>query len=153
MERVYECDQSEGKELKKILSYDPYLDPNLIPKSREMDEKQLAQMSEADKKAYAEQEAKTKEAIAKLKSDKMLNVIFVRQDCDLREGKAIGISDDKLYLYVKAPDDFFPNAEERFKRDFKTVKRANPETEKKFISLKEEEESRANAGFGAIFGA
>ncbi len=151
-QRVYECDQSEAKELKKILAYDPYLDPNIIPKSREVDDKQMAQMSEDEKKAYKEQEEKVQAAIKKLKSDKFLNVIFARQECELREGKAIGQDNGKLYLYVKAPDEFFPTAEERFAHEFKTVKRAPAEVEKKFIEIKEDEDSRANAGFGAIFG-
>jgi len=152
-ERVYECDQTEAKELKRILSYDPYLDPNIIPKSKDMDEKQLAQMNEEEKKALKEQEAKTNDAIKKLKEDKFLNVIFARQDYDLREGKSMGGDADKSYLWIKAPDEFFAGADERFKRDFKTVKRAPSEMEKKFIELKTEEESKANAGFGAIFGA
>ena len=29
--RVYECNKSEVEELKKVLTYDPYLDPNLLP--------------------------------------------------------------------------------------------------------------------------
>ena len=39
--RVYMLNSSEVPALKKILEYDPYLDPNLIPKSpKEWDEKE-----------------------------------------------------------------------------------------------------------------
>ncbi len=150
--RVYECDEPEVKALKKILSYDPYLDPNLIPKSSDLSEKDLAKLSDEEKKAYAEREAATRAAIEKLKSDKFANVIFARQDYDMREGKSIGVEDSKSYLYLKATDEFLNAAEERFKHEFKTVKRATSVIEKKFIELKESEESAANVGFGAIFG-
>lgn len=150
--RVYECDESEVKTLKKLLSYDPYLDPNLIPKLPEVSEKDRAAMSEQQRAELKAKEDAASAASKKLREDKYANVIFVRQDCDLREGRAIGVENDKSYLYVKATDDFLNLAEERFKKEFKTVKRAPQDVEKKFIALKEEEESKANAGFGSIFG-
>jgi hypothetical protein len=151
-ERVYECDNSEVKELKKLLTYDPYLDPTLIPKLQDVDEKELAKMSDEQKKAIKDKEELARAASKKLSEDKYANVIFARQDTDLREGKSIGIEDDKYYLLIKATDEFLTLAEERFKNEFKSVKRADSEAEKKFIALKVEEESKANAGFGAIFG-
>jgi hypothetical protein len=150
--RVYECDASEAKQLKKLLTYDPYLDPNLIPKVPEVDEKEFAKMSDEQKREQKQKEDAARLASKKLSEDKFANVIFARQDCDMREGKSIGINDEKSYLLVKATDEFLNLAEERFKKEFKTVKRASHEIEKKFIAIKEEEESRANAGFGAIFG-
>ncbi|MFI5412753.1 MAG: hypothetical protein ACHQX1_02585 [Candidatus Micrarchaeales archaeon] len=150
--RVYECEESEAKTLRKLLTYDPYLDPNLIPKLPDIDEKELAKMTDEQKKEIKTKEDQARSASEKLKNDKFANVIFARQDCDMREGKSIGIEDNKSYLYVKAIDEFLDLAEEKFKKEFKTVKRAPPEIEKKFIALKEEEESKANAGFGAIFG-
>lgn len=151
-ERVYECDASEVKELKKLLTYDPYLDPNLIPKLSDVDEKELAKMSPEQQKAIKYKEDMARAASKKLSEDKYANVIFARQDTDLREGKSMDIEDNKYYLLVKATDEFLTLAEERFKNEFKTVKRASPDIEKKFIALKQEEESKANAGFGAIFG-
>jgi hypothetical protein len=150
--RVYECDASEVKELKKLLAYDPYLDPNLIPKLPEVNEKERANMPEEQRKALEEKEKAASVASKKLREDKMANVIFARQDCDLREGKSMGVEDEKYYLLVKATDEFLNLAEERFKKEFKTIKRAPQEIEKRFITLKEEEESKANAGFGSIFG-
>ncbi|MCL5430499.1 MAG: hypothetical protein M1504_03410 [Candidatus Marsarchaeota archaeon] len=150
--RVYECEASEAQKLKKLLSYDPYLDTNLIPKTREVTEKDLANMSEDEKKRIAEQDSAAKAALEKLRNDPLANAIFARQDCDLREGKSIGIEDSKSYLYIKATDEFLDLAEQRFKKEFKTIKRAPSEIEKKFIALKEDEENRANSGFGMIFG-
>ena len=150
--RVYECDQSEAKELKKLLSYDPYLDPNLIPKSREYGKEELDAMSAEERDAVAKKEAETQEKIRALRGDRLANVIFARQECDLREGPSIGADGSKSYLYVKAPEDFFGPAEEKLGKEFKTVKRAPLDIEKKFIAMKEEEESQANAGFGSIFG-
>ena len=150
--RVYECDKSEVGALKKLLSYDPYLDPNLIPKIPEVDEEEFAKMTEEQKKRVKDKEAQARAASEKLRNDKLANVIFARQTCDLREGRSIGIENDKSYLYVSATDEFLDLAEEKFKKEFKTIKRVDPQTEKKFIELKNDEESRANAGFGSIFG-
>lgn len=151
-ERVYECDESEVKALKKLLAYDPYLDPNLIPKLPDVDDKARAAMTEQQRAELKAKEDTASEASKKLREDKYANVIFARQDCDLRDGKSIGIEDEKSYLLIKATDEFLTLAEERFQKEFKTVKRAPADIEKKFITLKEEEESKANAGFGAIFG-
>jgi hypothetical protein len=150
--RVYECDASEAQKLKKLLAYDPYLDSNLIPKTREVDEKELARMSPEEKKKLDEQDAAARAASEKLRNDPMMNVIFARQDTDFREGGALGLDGGKYYLYVKATDEFLKLADEKLAKEFKSVKRADPEVEKKFIALKEDEESKANAGFGAIFG-
>ncbi len=150
--RVYECDPSEAKELKKLLAYDPYLDPNLIPKVPEVDDKARAAMTPEQRKDLETKEATASAASKKLREDKMANVIFARQDCDMRDGKSMGIDNDKSYLLLKATDEFLDLAEQRFKNEFKTIKRAPPDIEKKFIALKEDEESRANAGFGSIFG-
>ncbi len=121
--RVFECDPSEVKALKKVLEYDPYLDKAL-----------------------------NEEQLKKLRDDKLANVIFVRQKYDLREGRAIGINESKFFLYIEAPEEFLSLAEEKLKKEFKSVKRASPEIEGKFASVIKEEEEKANQGFGAIFG-
>ncbi len=122
-ERVYVCDEAEYPALKKALEYDPYLDKSLD------DEKLRA-----------------------LKGDKYANVIFSRQEYSLREGAALGLEKGKYYLYIKANEDFMRAAEERLAHEFKSVKRAPPEAEGKVIALINEEQSRANEGFGSIFG-
>jgi hypothetical protein len=148
--RVYECDKSEAETLKKVLEYDPYLDPKLVPASKS--DKDLKMMSEEDQKKYKEEEEKSKEAIRKLHEDKYANVIFARQGYSLREGAALGLSSDKFYLYLDANEQFFGLAEERFKREFKTVKRAGQSEEKKVIETIKAEEDKAAVGFGSIFG-
>ena len=149
-ERVYECDKTEAEALKKLLEYDPYLDPKLIPPSKS--DKDLKLMGEEDRKKAMEEEGKTQEAIKKLHEDKYANVIFARQECDLRDGAALGLDSNKSYLYLKASDQFIILAEERFKREFKTIKRADSSVEGKVIGIIKAEEDKANAGFGAIFG-
>ena len=150
--RVYECDASEAQKLKKLLSYDPYLDPNLIPKLPDIDEKERAKLTPEKKAEVEALEKRASEASRKLREDPMMNVIFARQDCDMREGKSIGVDSDKYYLLVKATDEFLDLADQKFKKEFTTIKRASPDIEKKFVALKESEENAANAGCGAIFG-
>ncbi len=150
--RVYECGQSEVQKLKKMLNYDPYLDPNLIPRLPDVDDKQRAKMSPEERAKLEELEKKASEESRKLREDKMVNVIFARQDCDLREGKSMGIENDNYYLLIRATDEFLGLAEEKFKIEFTTIKRAPAEMEQKMIKIKEDEENAANQGFGSIFG-
>ncbi len=150
--RVYEVDQSEAQKLKKLLTYDPYLDPNLIPKLPDIDDKERAKLPPEKQKEIAELEKKASEASKKLREDPMMNVIFARQDCEMRDGAALDQNNGKSYLLVRATDEFLDLAEQKFKKEFTTVKRAPKEIEDKFIAMKEEEESKANAGFGSIFG-
>jgi hypothetical protein len=121
--RVYECEASEYEALKKVLEYDPYLDKSL-----------------------------SEEALKKLQSDKAANVIFARQTYFIYNGAAIGLSPNMYYVYLKANDVFFPEAEERFKKEFKTVKRVDLETEQKVIALEAGEEEKGNYGVGLTFG-
>ena len=145
-ERVYKFDKSEQVQLKSLLSYDPYLDPNLIPKSKEDDN----QISDAHAAAVSED---VKQNLKKLSENKYANVIFVRQKYDLREGGALGLDDNKVYLYLSANDEFLASADQLLKEKFKSAERATSDEEQKFISILNEEESRANSGFGMVFGA
>lgn len=149
-ERVYECDKAEAEALKKVLEYDPYLDPKLIPQSKS--EKDMKNASEEEKKAFKEEEEKKREALSKLAQDKYANVIFARQEYSLRDGVALDLDSNKVYLYLKASDQFLGLAEERFKNEFKTIKRSDSGVEGKVIGIVKAEEEKANAGFGAIFG-
>jgi len=150
--RVYEVGESEVQKLKKLLNYDPYLDPNLIPKLPDVDDKQRAKMSPEEKAKLEELEKKASEASKKLREDRFMNVIFARQDCDLREARSMDIDNDNYYLLIRATDEFLDLAEERFKAEFTTIKRAPPEIEQKMIKIKGDEENAANQGFGSIFG-
>jgi hypothetical protein len=149
--RVYECDKSEAEALKKVLEYDPYLDPKLVPASKS--DKDLKLMSEEDQKRYHEEEAKSKEAIKKLHEDKYANVIFARQGYSFRDGATLNLDGNKSYLYLDSSEQFLGLAEERFKKEFKTVKRAGKSEEEKVISTIKSEEDKAAAGFGSIFGS
>ena len=149
--RVYECDKSEAEALKKVLEYDPYLDPKLIPPSK--CEKELKMMSEEEKKLAKEEEEKSMEAIKKLHEDKYANVIFTRQGYSFRDGATLSLDSSKSYLYIDASEQFLGLAEERFKREFKTVKRVSGSEEEKVIGIIKEEEDRAATGFGSIFGS
>ncbi len=149
--RVYECDKSEAEALKKVLEHDPYLDPKLVPPSKS--DKDLKLMSEEDQKKYREEEAKSKEAIKKLHEDKYANVIFVRQNCSLRDGATVDLDRNKSYLYLDASEQFLGLAEECFKMEFKTIKRVTKSEEEKVIGIIKAEEDKAATGFGSIFGS
>ncbi len=148
--RVYECDKNEVEQLKKVLVYDPYLDPNIIPPAGK--DKNVKDLTEEEKKRMEERDKKAKEALDKLAKDKSAQIIFARQNYSLREGKSFGVENDKSYLYLNATEEFLQGAEERFKKEFKTVKRAQKSDEDKLIAKIKEEEEKANAGFGSIFG-
>jgi hypothetical protein len=135
---VYEVDRSEVKQIEKLMKYDPYLDPNLIPKSKE------------DKSGKTD--PAVAEAIKKLREDRFANVIYARHECEIKEGRYLGIEGEKFYFYVSAPEEFLALSDEKLSKEFKTVKRAPPEIEQKYIKIKQEEEEKSNAGFGAIFG-
>jgi hypothetical protein len=148
--RVYECSKSEVEELKKTLSYDPYLDTSLIPPSQKGSDKPVDKMSPEELKEMENRTKSINEAMEKL--GQKAKIIFSRQEYELKDGAAVGLKSDTTYLYLNAPDEFLKGAEERFKTEFKTIKRASPEEEQKVISSIKEEQERANAGFGSIFG-
>ncbi|MCL4365210.1 MAG: hypothetical protein M1569_00745 [Candidatus Marsarchaeota archaeon] len=121
--RVYECDSKESEALKKIMSYDPYLD-----KSK----------SNAD--------------LAKLNEDPDANIIFARQDYWIKDGMALGLDRNKVYLIISAVDDFLNKAEQKLKKDVPDIKRAEPESESKIVGEIERERKESESGLGMIFG-
>lgn len=149
--RVYECSKSEVEELKKVLAYDPYLDTNLIPASGK--DKPADKLTDQEKKELEEKEKQLAETLKKLSESLKGRIIFSRQEYNLKDGATVGLKADTTYLYLNAPDDFLNGAEERFKTEFKTIKRANKDEEEKVIKAIKDEEERANAGFGSIFGS
>jgi hypothetical protein len=122
-ERVYELDAKEAEKLRKLLLYDPYSDNSL---------------DEA--------------ALAKIKTDRLANVIFARQNCTLKDGLSLGLDRDKFYLCIKASEEFLVGADEKLKKEITGIKRAPKEIEDKVIAAVNEEESRSNQGVGLIFG-
>lgn len=150
--RVYECGRSEMDALKKYISYDPYLDPNVIPPQAPGADKPEGKRTEEEKKAIEEREQKLQDAMSRLREDKYHDVIFARQDCRIVEGAAVGLSGDTVFLYVRASEEFLEKADAALAAKFKTVRRASSEDEKRVIDKLNEEEESANSGFGAIFG-
>ncbi len=121
--RVYLCDEKDLDKLKALMEYDPYLD-----------------------------KSKTEEELAALKQDKAANVIFARQDYQIKDGISIGMEKDKCYLYLSANEDFLTLAEPKLLSAIESAKHADPETEKKIILMIEEEISNSESGIGSIFG-
>ncbi len=121
--RVYLCDEKDLDKLKALMEYDPYLD-----------------------------KSKTEEELAALKQDKAANVIFARQDYQIKDGISIGMEKDKCYLYLSANEDFLTLAEPKLLSAIESAKRADSETEKKIILMIEEEISNSESGIGSIFG-
>jgi hypothetical protein len=152
--RVYECDKSETEELKKTLAYDPYLDPNLIPPpiKGSDDDADMSKLSPEQIKEIEERTKKITDAHNMLENSPKGKFIFTRQEYSLRDGASVGLNGKMSYLYLNAPEDFLNGAEERFKSEFKTIKRATKDEEEKVIHVLKEEEEKANAGFGSIFG-
>ncbi|MGC8586964.1 MAG: hypothetical protein ACP5K9_01585 [Candidatus Micrarchaeia archaeon] len=121
--RVYQCDASEMPALKKMLEYDPYLDKSL-----------------------------TEDDLKKIKGDPEANVIFARQDYLLRDGASLSLDSSKYFLYLSAGEDFLNAAEKKLEKNIKSIKRLDQESERKVIETIEDERTKAEEGFGAIFG-
>lgn len=121
--RVYIVNISKLQDLKKLVNYDPYLD-NAIKE----------------------------EDLAKVRADEMANIIFARQDCQIKEGAALDMDREKVYLYVNASDEFLEKADKKIKLQIEGATRADSETEQKVISSIVEEQSKAESGFGSLFG-
>lgn len=153
--RVYSLNSSEAPALKRILEYDPYLDTNLIPKMpkkwENADDKYFAEHPE--EKADADKLKKQiDDAVVKLKTDKELNVIFARQDYQLRDGLSMGLDREKSYLYLSADDAFLDAGEAKLKKSISSLQRAPEDVEKKVISTIEEEHQKSDQGLGFVFG-
>ena len=148
--RVYECDKSEAEARKKFWNTTFTLILKLIPPSKS--DKDLKLMSEEDRKNAAEEQKKVEETIKRLHEDKYANAIFARQEYSFRDGAVLNLDSSKSYLYLNANDQFLGLVEERFKKEFKTIKRVEKNIEDKVIGTIKAEEEKANAGFGSIFG-
>jgi hypothetical protein len=138
------------EELKKVLSYDPYLDPNLIPPSEKGSGKPMEKMSNEEQKEMVERANMVNAAIEKLGAK--AKIIFTRQEYSIREGAAFGLTSEISLLYLNASEEFLKGSEERLKTEFKTIKRAPKEVEDKVINVINEEQEKANSGLESIFG-
>ncbi len=123
MPRVYSFDAADLQKLKKLLEYDPYLDKSL---------------TEAD--------------LDKIRGDEEANTIFARQDYLIKDGASLMLDAGKYYLFIHAIEGFFKFAEKKLKDAVPSIQRVDPETEKKIIETIDEERTKAETGFGSIFG-
>ncbi len=131
---VYICNKDDKAKLEKILAYDPYLDPEIIPKE--------------DSKA-----ANAKSKIEELKkNDPYFDVIFARQEYQIVDGDTFSMDPAKCYLYLKATDDFLTKADEKLKKLLPGIERAGSDVEKQVISYIDDLHSKAESGLGLIFG-
>ncbi|MEM3841101.1 MAG: hypothetical protein QXN59_00175 [Candidatus Micrarchaeaceae archaeon] len=122
-ERVFEFDPQQKPQVKKLIEYDPYLDQSLDDA-----------------------------ALKKMKEDEYANIIFTRQECEIKDGDMIGMDASKCYLYIKANEEFMPKAESKLKREIPGIKRCDAKSEEKVIAFINEEKEKGNVGFGSIFG-
>lgn len=151
-ERVYTGSKSELEKLKEVLEYDPYLDPIIIPpSSSKEDNMPLDKLTDQQRKEREEKQKQLSESLKKLSESPKGRIIFARQEYNIKDGRTLGLTGD-FYLYLSAPDDFLNGAEDRFKSEFGTIKRADSNEEKKVIDSIREEHENAAKGFGSIFG-
>ncbi|MDE1868740.1 MAG: hypothetical protein KGH60_02120 [Candidatus Micrarchaeota archaeon] len=151
--RVYECDRNEADALKKFLKYDPYDDPKVLPSSSmPKDEKEFKKLPKEEQDRLSAEEAARQEKLKKLREDRLMNIIFWKQEYEVKDGASVGLNRDKVYIYLNAPEDFLAGAEEKLKNEFKSIKRATEEEQEKVAKAISSEKETAATGFGSIFG-
>ncbi len=121
--RVYELESKESEALKRLMSYDPYLD-----------------------------KTKSEDDLAKLKEDPEANIIFARQDYWIKDGVSLGLDREKVYLIISAVDDFLNKAEDKLKKEVPDMKRVPSDVELKIVGEIEKERNKSESGLGMIFG-
>jgi hypothetical protein len=151
--RVYILNSSDAPTLKKMLEYDPYLDPNLIPKMpKGWDDEEFEKAHPELAEQIKQKKTQTDDALKRLREDKDLNVIFARQDYQLKDGIVLGLDREKTYLYISADENFLNDADSKLKKNFTTIQRAPQDIEMQIINTIEEEKQKSDAGLGFIFG-
>jgi hypothetical protein len=151
--RIYVVDSSDVPALKKILEYDPYLDPNIIPKTpKEWDNPEYIKNHPEIAQEVENKKKQAEEAMNKLRDDKEANIIFARKDYLMKDGITIGLDSGKCYLYLSADDSFLDAAESKLKKSISSIKRAPSDIEKQIIDTVERERQSADEGLGFIFG-
>lgn len=151
--RVYVLNSSDAPALKKMLEYDPYLDPNLIPKTpKEWDDADYMKKHPELAQEAAKKKKDADDAMNKLKNDKEMNVIFARQDYQVKDGVSLGFDREKSYLYLSADDAFLEAGEAKLKKSIGSLQRATQDVEKQIIDRIEEERQKSDQGLGFVFG-
>jgi len=151
--RVYVLDSSEAPALKKMLEYDPYLDQNLIPRApKEWDDDKFVKAHPEMAQEIAQKKKEVEDAVNKLRNDKEANIIFARMDYQLRDGISMSLDREKSYLYLSGDEAFLNGAEQKLKKNLKSIGRADANVEKQIIDTIEKEKERSDQGLGFIFG-
>ncbi|MDE1855132.1 MAG: hypothetical protein KGH57_02310 [Candidatus Micrarchaeota archaeon] len=152
--RVYVLNSSDVTTLKKLLEYDPYLDPNFIPKMpKEWDDAEYMKKHPELAQEASEKKKAAEAAMDKLKNDKELNIIFARQDYQIKDGVSLGLDREKSYLYLSADDAFLEAGEAKLKKSITSLQRAPKEIENQIIDGIEHERQKSDQGLGFIFGS
>ena len=96
--------------------------------------------------------SKSDEEISKLKEDKEANIIFARQDYQIKDGISLDLDREKSYLCISANQEFLEKGEEKLKKSIEGLQRADEKTENKVIEVIKTERNQSEQGLGAIFG-
>ncbi|MDE1860898.1 MAG: hypothetical protein KGH72_04255 [Candidatus Micrarchaeota archaeon] len=105
------------------MAYDPYLDKSL-----------------------------SEEQLNTIRKDEQANVIFARQDYQIKDGLSLGLERERCYLIISATDDFLDKADKKLKASVPGIKRVDPELEKRIVATVEDERHESEQGLGMIFG-
>ncbi len=117
------------------------------------DPKYLAEHPEIKQQAE-ELAKKIDEALQKLRNDKEANIIFARQDYEIKSGSELGLDNSLEYLYIdlSGSDSDWELAEKKLKNAVKSISRLDPDSERKAIEAIKNEREGAEQGLGMIFG-
>ena len=100
----------------------------------------------------AQKKKEVEDAVNKLRNDKEANIIFARMDYQLRDGISMSLDREKSYLYLSGDEAFLNGAEQKLKKNLKSIGRADANVEKQIIDTIEKEKERSDQGLGFIFG-
>jgi predicted component of viral defense system (DUF524 family) len=92
---------------------------------------------------------KKKDITKILEADPYADDSFARMGYKVKDGQFLGEDMAKMYVYIKAAEDFLKKADERLKG---VAERCKPEVEKRIHEKIQAEEESAEAGLGNIFG-
>ncbi len=86
---------------------------------------------------------------ALLEADPYAKTSFSRNGYKVKDGAIVGQDREKIYIFLKASDDFAKFAKEQFTG---IATECKPEVSAAVSKFIEDEENSAQTGFGAIFG-
>ena len=93
--------------------------------------------------------AKKKEVTKILEADPYADDSFARAGYKVKDGQFLDEDKSKMYIYIKASEEFLKKADERLKG---AAERSKPDVEKRVMEKIVAEEESAETGLGGIFG-